>query len=366
MFRTFRNLLHVLKQFKLATLTNLIGLTLAFLAFMVIKIHVNYEYGFDSSIPNRERIFQMENLRDDGVWESNFARPQLERFIASSPFIEAAAITKNDSYSSSRVGISANPGQEGTTYMEKVEWIRPGFTDVFHFRILAGSEESINEPGKVLISEKQAKKIFGETNPVGKEIFLPELNGIGASSRYADIPSLTVGGVYRDFPENTRLQNVLYLSIPDSERIDDWITGSYYGYVLLSSPEVASAIAEQYMSENAAFLKQFSIYDIRLRPVPELYFSHQARADAGPTGSRLRTNMLFFISVLVILIALINYINLSVALAPVRIKSINTQKVLGCSQSLLQKTSSSNRWECPCLPISWLCCYSSYPEITRW
>lgn len=46
---------------------------------MLIKIHVDYEYGFDSSIANRERIFQLENRRNDGVWESNFSRPQLER-----------------------------------------------------------------------------------------------------------------------------------------------------------------------------------------------------------------------------------------------------------------------------------------------
>ena len=60
---------------------------------MLISIHVGHEYSFDASLLNRERIFQLENKRDDGIWEANFARPQLERFIAASPYIEAAAIT---------------------------------------------------------------------------------------------------------------------------------------------------------------------------------------------------------------------------------------------------------------------------------
>lgn len=119
--------------------------------------------------------------------------------------------------------------------------------------------------------------------------------------------------------------------------MEDWYTGAYYCYLLLSSPEQASMIAEQYMNENAEFLKAFAIEDIRLRPISELYFGEQVRADAAPTGNKMKTNMLLFISILVIIMALVNYVNLSVALAPMRIKSINTQKILGSSQFVLQK-----------------------------
>ena len=148
---------------------------------------------------------------------------------------------------------------------------------------------------------------------------------------------VTVGGVYRDFPENTRLKNAAYTAIPEREMMEDWYTGAYYCYLLLSSPEQASMIAEQYMNENAEFLKAFAIEDIRLRPISELYFGEQVRADAAPTGNKMKTNMLLFISILVIIMALVNYVNLSVALAPMRIKSINTQKILGSSQFVLQK-----------------------------
>lgn len=135
---TFKNLLYVLRHYKLATVTNLLGLSFAFLLFMLISIHVGHEYSFDASLLNRERIFQLENKRDDGIWEANFARPQLERFIAASPYIEAAAITNNLVYSSVRFGISASEGPDARSYMEQVERITPGYTKVFGFELVAG------------------------------------------------------------------------------------------------------------------------------------------------------------------------------------------------------------------------------------
>ncbi|UVQ81085.1 hypothetical protein NXW35_07455 [Parabacteroides distasonis] len=91
---TFKNLLYVLRHYKLATVTNLLGLSFAFLLFMLISIHVGHEYSFDASLLNRERIFQLENKRDDGIWEANFARPQLERFIAAPPLYRSGRYHK--------------------------------------------------------------------------------------------------------------------------------------------------------------------------------------------------------------------------------------------------------------------------------
>ena len=76
---------------------------------------------------------------------------------------------------------------------------------------------------------------------------------------------------------------------------------------------------------------------MRLRPLSDLYFGQPVRADAAPIGNKLRTNMLFFIAILIIGIALVNYINLSIALAPIRTKSITIQKVLGSSDATLRK-----------------------------
>ncbi|WP_099464441.1 ABC transporter permease [Parabacteroides provencensis] len=336
---TFRNLLYVLTRYKLATATNLLGLSFAFVLFILIWIHVSYEYNFDVSIPDRERIFQLENMRNDGIWEANFSRPQLERFIAASPGIEAAAITNNLVYSSVRLGVSTSKKVDGKSYMEQVERITIGYTKVFGFEMVAGSADCLNHPDGVLISESMARKFFGEGNPVGKPVYFSEFESAEGTDIYGlhFEPAYIVGGVYRDFPENTRLKNALYIPIMEKEMMHDWNTGPYYCYLLMSSPEAVPATIDQYMTNNKEFLKNFAIEDIRLRPLTELYFGQQVRADAAPVGNKLRTNMLFFVAVLIIGIAMVNYINLSIALAPIRTKSITIQKVLGSSDATLRR-----------------------------
>ena len=181
---TFKNLLYVLRHYKLATVTNLLGLSFAFLLFMLISIHVGHEYSFDASLLNRERIFQLENKRDDGIWEANFARPQLERFIAASPYIEAAAITNNLVYSSVRFGISASEGPDARSYMEQVERITPGYAKVFGFELVAGDTDCLKRPEGTLIPESMARKLFGEENPIGKPVYLSEFAGAEGSIIY--------------------------------------------------------------------------------------------------------------------------------------------------------------------------------------
>lgn len=338
MGKTFKNLIHVLKSFRVATVTNLLGLTLSFFAFMLVMIHVKHEYNYNSSILNKERIFRMENMRNDKIWEPNFSRPQLERFIASSPYIEAAGITNNLAYLSFDFGVATSAGPDAVTYVEKIERVRPDFTTVFNFDMVAGSADCLKQKTEVLLPESLAKKLFGDENPVGKLIFLSEFEGLENDFSLFGSPlykTPVVGGVYRDFPENCYIRNAVYTSIPEEEMMGDWNTDPYYCYVLLSDPEMASVIVDEYLEKYAESLRHVAIDDIRLTPLPELYFNPQLRSDSLPAGNQMRTTMLFFIAVLVILIAVVNYINLSVALAPVRIKSITTRKVLGCSQNAL-------------------------------
>ncbi len=336
---TFRNLLHIFKRFKIASFTNLAGLSIAFFLFLLIAIHVSHEYGFNQAIPHQERVFQLENLRDDGEWDANFARPQLERFREATPGIEAIGLTNNLAYTSFRFGVATGTGPDALSYKEQLERITPGYTEVFGFEILEGSATCLKQPGNLLISEKTARKLFGSESPVGKPVFISEIKGMDNFSFFGiNIDSTyTVGGVYRDFPENTRLKNALYIAIPEKEMADDWNMGTYYAYLRMSSPGHATEAVERYVADNRAFLKEFKIEDLRVRSLSDLYFGQQARGDAAPSGNKLRTNMLLCIAILIIGIALVNYTNLSVALAPVRMKSITTQKVLGCPQARLRR-----------------------------
>lgn len=75
-------------------------------------------------------------MRNDGIWEANFSRPQLERFVAAAPGIEAAAVTNNLVYSSIRLGVSTSREIDSQSYMEQIERITTGYATVFGFRWL--------------------------------------------------------------------------------------------------------------------------------------------------------------------------------------------------------------------------------------
>lgn len=141
--------------------------------------------------------------------------------------------------------------------------------------------------------------------------------------------------------------------------MENWHTGLYYCYLLMSTPESASVTTETYMADSRAFLKSFTIEDMRLRPLSDLYFGQPVRADAAPIGNKLRTNMLFFIAILIIGIALVNYINLSIALAPIRTKSITIRKCWEARTPRYGSIWSWSPWESRLSPSS-SPCFSCY------
>lgn len=201
------------------------------------------------------------------------------------PYIEAAAITNNLVYSSVRFGISASEGPDARSYMEQVERITPGYTKVFGFELVAGDTDCLKRPEGTLIPESMARKLFGEENPIGKPVYLSEFAGAEGSIIYglSFEPAYIVGGVFRDFPENTRVKNALYIPIMEKEMMENWHTGLYYCYLLMSTPESASVTTETYMADSRAFLKSFTIEDMRLRPLSDLYFGQPVERTPLPS-----------------------------------------------------------------------------------
>lgn len=156
----------------------------------------------------------------------------------------------------------------------------------------------------------------------------------------------TIGGVYRDFPKNDVLSNAIYYKISDDENIQNTGNWNYHIYYLLDEPSSAGKILENFMDymdhesmgfpTREAMLEAYSRGAARLTPLPDLYYTNDVTYDTGEHGSRGTTWLLIAIAFVIILIAGINFTNFSTALAPMRIKSINTQKVLGSSNRSLR------------------------------
>lgn len=317
-----RNLLGVVRRFKMATLLNVMGLSVAFAAFIILMIQLQYDWGFDRYQKNAKRIYRVGLVFPDYGNQVVHARPFAEEFIQSSPHIEQGALL----YSwGSQLTLKVEKGDEEISFWCPVNAITPEYADLFSFEMLEGTAGSIDNPGTVLIPENEARKFFQGETAVGKQ--LKGDNNL----------LFTVGGVYKDFPRNSVIQNAVYRRIGQKENIDNWNNRGYQLYVLLDSPEMKDEILTNFKARLNREDYNWEVCDLRMTALQDIYYEADSQFDSlKDKGNRMLVLALFTVAVLIILIAGINFTNFSNALVPMRVRSINTQKVLGGSDRMLR------------------------------
>lgn len=152
-----------------------------------------------------------------------------------------------------------------------------------------------------------------------------------------------VNGVFKDFPRNSSVRNIIYLQMDPKENYDEWGNSNYYFFFRMDDPANAEDVKENFkknfdktkMAGSDLDWERDKI-DLHITPLTQLHFLTNASYDSMPKASRQTVQVLFAIAFIILLIAGINFTNFSTALTPMRIKSINTQKVLGSPDSLLR------------------------------
>lgn len=320
-----RNFITVLRRFKMATILNVLGLSVAFTAFMVIMMQVNFDRDFDSCHKNSDRIYRVD-FSAGGSTQCLVNRPLAEAFIQSSPHIQAGSIV-NSFIGSTLFTIERNGSKENLK--ENSIYVAPDFVQVFHFDMAEGKAEAINEPNKILIPRSMALRLWGEDSAVDKQLF-----------RYNT--QYVVGGVFNDFPENSSVENVVYMPISRDENVSNWRNWNYNLYLRLDDPASAEGLVENFISHTdlKAIGSDNTIFEdgntFILTPLKELHYVTNVQYDPIEKSSKQTLAVLFAIALVIVIIAGINFTNFSTALVPVRIKSINTQKVLGGMDSALR------------------------------
>lgn len=323
-----RNLLSVLRKYRMATLLNIAGLSVAFAAFIVILIQINYERNFDTSYPTSDRIFRIELTKANGFFSYTLSRAFIEDVISSSPNIESGSLLSF----SLPVYITTYKDGEKTGFREPVVSCHPDFVKVFDFSLIEGDRGSLNNPDKVIIPQSLAKKLFGNESAIGKALHLEQ------NLYTKDNVDFTIGAVYRDLPENSQLNNVIYTAIDPQKNRDNYLSSMFIGYLLLDDPSMATAIADNFNNNFDFKLIDEPEEAIKLTPVTDIYYLNNSQdGTLVKSGNSETTLILLCIAILIIVIAIINFTNFSTALTPVRIKSINTQKVLGSSDTFLRR-----------------------------
>ena len=326
-----RNFFSVLRRFKAASVLNVLGLSIAFVAFMLIMMQVNYDYTFDCSHRNADAIFRVDIVHGSKGSQAIICRPFARAFTESSPHIKGGCLL--NAWVGSPFFYVEQNGQR-TGYRENAWEVTPGLLDVIHLDMLEGTAQALDEPGSVILPESMAKKIFGNETAVGKQLIAPNV----------EMNAQIIKGVYKDFPRNSALQNVIYVAMNPKENYDNWGNWNYFFFVRLDDPANKENVLDNFKSNFNAkevFGNEFEwggeeSFDLRLTSLPDVHFLNNVDFDSMPKASRQTLLVLFSIAFVIIIIAGINFTNFSTALTPMRIKSINTQKVLGSSDRMLR------------------------------
>ena len=317
-----RNFFHTLRRFRIATLLNILGLSVAFTAFIVIMMQVSYHIRFDSSIPDADNVYRI-NLELNGDRIAATPRPVGEGFAAYSPYIRTVAVanamyaTVFDQYFTIETEDTTSHLQ---TYAEKMMQITAGYIDIFQPKMVEGYAEALLEPDKVLIPQSIATRIFKGESAIDKRL-------------RGENVVWTVGGVYKDFPKNSSVHNFILVQLPEH---DHWAL-NYETYVSIDPSQNASALLAEYIATIEPMFKNEGYDNAKffLTPIKTIHFDTTIGFDTVEKTSTTTLWILTGIALVILIIAAINFTNYSIALTPLRIKSINTQKVLGATQRTL-------------------------------
>lgn len=313
-----------LQRNKVYALINVMGLALSMSCGILIFALVKHHLSFDNFHSNSDRIYRIvtEQHRDNISYTYSVPNPLGKAFRNDYTFGEKVAriCTFDEQLITVKQGneIKKFKDEEGVAFTE------PEFFEIFNYQLLQGDKRTaLSEPNTAIITERAAKKYFGDENPINKTFKLD--NRI----------EFKVTGLLKDLPDNTDRQTDIYASYPTLKSYNEWaasddswggISSSMQCFVLLR-PGISPAQVEKVMP---AYVKKYrptskNVHHYKFQPLAEMHF------DARYSGPMDKKNLwvLSFIGLFLIITACVNFINLATAQALKRSKEVGVRKVLG-------------------------------------
>ena len=316
------------RRYRLATLLNLLGLGVAVATFYLFMTQVIYNRTYNHNIHDHEHMYRLEiygGLFGED-WGCNICRP----FVT---LLKEIPQVKDATYISPYINKTDVKVGNRTINVPLINMGKPGI-EFFTGKLLSGASKTCGDGHNVIVSRSTAEKMFGTANAAGKT-FEGE-NGDGSKN------TVTVVGVSEDMPDNCTLPNGVYVCENESvmNEQSDW---SFHVYLILDKganpKKVERATKLAFMKANGVSEKDEKKFDkevnmkIRITPVDDIYFSGVGPKDRG---NRNLVGVLTVASVFVLFIAMLNLLNFSLSEIPMRMRGINTRRVMGASVGSLR------------------------------
>ena len=325
-----RNFTSIFRKFVTANLLNLLGLSLAFASFFVIMTQVNYDLGYNKSFAEHEKLFRLTMELGHGMedYGTTLPRPLVEQLAAASPHVTSYGIkqgwTNNDQFL-----------VDEQVYSLTLVYGIHDFISVFKPTVVDGDLKGLNQLSNIVLPRSEAIRIFGTANAAGKTM----------KYYWEDNVFYNVCAVIEDYPENNLLHGACFIGVNSNEgNYQNW---NYDAYIRVDDvknlPTVLTAMRKKAIELfkddfNLTSPKDADDLQVILTPVADTHFSKDLNRNftGAYSVSRSSVYLLICFSLLIIVIAAVNFMNFSLAETPMRIRSINTQKVLGATTASLR------------------------------
>ena len=332
----FRSLL----KHRLSAVINIVGLAVGMASCLLITFYVQEELSYDKFYQDSERVFRLNTYWKQEESDEKFAAtpPPLAPLLAElSPEVEAIARVYK------RSDFTMRPDHDfDRPYRETNAWFAgPDFLKVLDHGVLAGDPESmLSQPRSVVMPKSTAIRYFGEEAYEQGNVVGRFLGGGGDGGT-----QWTVTGVIKDQPEQSHFQFDMLLSATDQQslKMPNWGWVAFYSYVKLidNSPETLEKVEEhlEYIVANHA-ARNFGVsietlrgkgLDMRysLQPLEDIHLKSALLREMRPNGNLIYVRSMILVAFFIIILACVNFINLTTARAAVRAKEIGVRKVLG-------------------------------------
>ena len=326
---TFR---HIRKHL-LISILNIAGLAIGIACFVLIMLYVNYELNYDKFNEHYDDIYRI------GV-EAQFGNTAIRQTWTPAPLPAAMYEEFPEIRAISRIGDWTQKVEVGERIFNEsgAAMVDSSFTEIFTLEFVEGSpEKQLNEPGQVLLDRSTAEKYFGDEPALGKTFLI------------SDTIPLTVTGVYEDIPAQAHFHFNMLISLVSAEGVfdsDNWGNNRFETYMRLQEGALKEDLEAKFPEflnkhmfngEYFEFADEENYWIYYLQHIREIHLGSDLNGEFEPNGNLAYVRIFSVVALLVLVVACINFMNLTTASSSIRAREVGVRKTNGASQGLLRE-----------------------------
>ena len=319
-------------------LINLTGLAIGLTSFLFIALYVINELSYDRFHRNYESICRLKvvgRMAGGELDQAVTAAPMMQAMLSDYPEVEQATRIRQMGDWLIRFG-DKKFNEDGILFADST------FFKVFDFRLIKGDPQTaLARPKSMILTEEFARKYFGDQDPMGQKLIVE-----------SDTVLYSVTGIVQNVPENSHFKFDMLASMstyPGQANNQFWVSHNFYTYITVKAgtnlkdlQEKFQGMVTKYVGPQIQQILGYSIDDFKkagndfryiIEPVKDIHLKGAVQYNLEPPGSLTTVYIFAVIAILILAIAVINYINLATAKSAARAREVGVRKVSGATKT---------------------------------